>query len=93
MRNVTRVTVSTYSIILAIAGIEHGIGEIFQGNNPPTSIMIQSWPESDLYEILNGEPALTIIPNFIIAGILTIIVSLFLIIWAIRFKQNMVVRG
>lgn len=88
MRSVTRVTVSTYSIILAIAGIEHGIGEIFQGNNPPSSIMIQSWPDSDLYEILNGEPAMTIIPNLFITGILTVIASLLLIIWAIKFIQT-----
>ena len=88
MSSDTRVTVSTYSIILAIAGIEHGIGEILQGNNLPSSIMIQSWPDSDLYEILNGEPAMTIIPNFVIAGILTIIVSLLLIIWAIKFIQT-----
>lgn len=86
--NSTRVTVSIYGVILGIAGIEHGIGEILQGNIPPDGIMIESWPNSDLYELLAGEPAMTIIPNLLLTGVLTIIISLILMIWAIGFIQT-----
>lgn len=45
MKRATHVVVSTMSVIAGLAGIEHGIGEILQGNTAPTSIMILSWPE------------------------------------------------
>lgn len=85
MTNTTRISVSTYGIILAIAGVEHGIGEMFQGNITPPSTMIQSWPDSDLYEILSGEPAMTLIPNLFITGIVAIMISLLLFLWTIKF--------
>ena len=87
-KNATRVTVSSFGAILGIAGIEHGIGEILQGNTAPNGIMIESWPNSDLYELLSGEPAMTFIPNLLLTGVLAIIVSLMLMIWAIVFIQK-----
>ncbi|MFX1284527.1 MAG: hypothetical protein ACFFB5_12780 [Promethearchaeota archaeon] len=83
-----RVTVSTFGTILGIAGLEHGVGEILQGNKTPESIFIQSWPNDELYEILNGEPAMTIIPNYLLTGILAILASIILIIWAILFIER-----
>ena len=83
-----RVTVSTFGTILGIAGLEHGVGEILQGNKAPDDIFIQSWPDNRLYDILNGEPALTIIPNFLLTGIVAIIVSLILIAWVIVFIER-----
>jgi hypothetical protein len=74
--------ISVFSIVLGIAGIEHGVGEILQRNTTPEGLFIESWPNSELYEILAGEPAMTIIPNFLLSGILSIIVSLTLILWA-----------
>ena len=86
----SRVTVSTFGAIIGIAGIEHGIGEILQGNKAPEGFYIQSWPVADnpLYEVLSGEPALTIIPNLFQTGILAIIVSIALIIWVIFFIER-----
>jgi hypothetical protein len=52
--NATRLTVSTFGAIAALAGIEHGIGEVLQGNKAPEGIMILSWPDSELFEILAG---------------------------------------
>lgn len=84
----SRLSVSTFGTILGIAGLEHGVGEILQGNKAPKSIFIQSWPNDELYEILNGEPAMTIIPNLFLTGILAIFVSAILIIWAILFIER-----
>ncbi len=76
-------TISTFGTILGMAGLEHGIGETLQGNIAPSAIMIESWPNVEAYEILAGEPAMTIIPSLLLSGILTIIVSLTMIAWAI----------
>ncbi len=76
IKSATKVVVSAFGIILGIAGIEHGIGEILQGNIVPSGIVIKSWGESKLFSILAGEPAMTIIPNLLITGVLVIIISL-----------------
>ena len=88
MKNVTRIFVSTFGAIMALAGIEHGIGEVLQGNVAPEGIMILSWPESAFFKILSGEPAMTVIPNLLITGILAILFSLALLIWAALFAQR-----
>ena len=88
MKNATRIFVSTFGAIMALAGIEHGIGEVLQGNVAPEGIMILSWPESEFFKILSGEPAMTIIPNLLITGILAILFSLVLLVWAAFFVQR-----
>lgn len=88
MRNATQVTVSTMGAIMALAGIEHGIGEILQGNQAPNSLMISSWPDSEFFRSLAGEPAITIVPNFLATGILAVFFSLLYLLWATRFMQR-----
>jgi hypothetical protein len=84
----TRVVVSTLGALMGLAGIEHGIGEMLQGNIAPTGIMFPSWPESAFFRIVGGEPAMTIIPNLLVTGILATIVSLIFLVWATLFVQR-----
>lgn len=88
MRSATRATVATFGTIAGIAGLEHGIGEILQGNRAPGGLVIESWPDSAFFEILSGEPAMTVVPNLFITGVLAILVSLVFIAWAIIFAQR-----
>lgn len=88
IKSATKIVVSAFSIVLGLAGIEHGIGEIVQGNITPNGIFIKSWGESRLFSILGGEPAMTIIPSLLITGVLAIIVSLLIMVWAIAFVQR-----
>lgn len=88
MVNATRVMVSTFGAIAGVAGMEHGIGEVLQGNVAPDGVMILSWPESELFVILAGEPAMTIVPNLLATGILAVLVSLVFFVWATMFIQR-----
>ena len=66
--------------------MEHGVGEILQGNVATSGMRINAWqPASPLF---GEEPALTIVPNLFVTGILAIIVSLIIIIWAVAFAQR-----
>lgn len=85
MRTATRITVSTFGALAGLAGIEHGIGEVLQGNRATDGVMILSWPDSELFEILTGEPAMTLVPNLLVTGILAIVVSLTFLVWATMF--------
>ena len=62
-------------------GIEHGIGEVLEGYRPTESIFILSWPTSAFFEIMAGEPAMTLIPNYLVTGLLAILFSsIFLVV-------------
>jgi hypothetical protein len=88
MRNATKVTVSTFGVLAALAGLEHGIGEVLQGNRAPDGMMIVSWPESAFFRIVAGEPAMTVVPNLLITGILAMSVSLVFLVWVTMFVQR-----
>ena len=88
MTNATRVTVTTFGTLAGLAGIEHGIGEVLQGNVAPNGVMILSWPEAEAFDLLSGEPAMTIVPNLLVSGILAILVSLVFLMWATMFVQR-----
>lgn len=88
MRSATSITVSAFGVVAGLAGIEHGIGEVLQGNTAPAGIVIQSWPESELFAILHGEPAMTILPNLLITGLLAILFSLLFMVWSTVFIER-----
>src|SRR4030043_1470676 len=84
----TRVIASTLGAIVGLAGVEHGFFEVLQGNAAPSDLVIDAigpaqklWPGAT-------EPALTIIPNFFVTGILAMIVGLLVTIWAVAFVQR-----
>ena len=74
-----RITVPTFGALAGLAGVEHGIGEVLQGNTAPERVIILSWPE--WFTILAGEPAMTLVPSLFMAGILAIPVSLIFLAW------------
>jgi hypothetical protein len=77
-----RIAASALGIFTGIGGATHGPGEILQGNVAPSNIVFQAWPS---LTALSGEPAMTIIPNLLVTGILTIIVGVLLAVWAAKF--------
>ena len=83
-----RIVASVFGVLAGIGGITHGIGEVLQGNVAPDGIWIYSWTQGPIATNMGGEPGMTVVPNLLVTGILTIIVSLILIIWAAAFVQR-----
>lgn len=83
--NSTRTIVVVLGIILGVTGIIHGLYEIIQGNKATSGIIIQAIGSEQQNWLYGGEEALTIIPNYLITGIITIFVSLMVIIWTVFF--------
>jgi hypothetical protein len=81
----TRAAASIIGIFAGLSGASHGLGEMLQGNIAPSEIMIKAWPE---LTVLAGEPAMTIVPSFLVTGVLTIIFGLLVAIWAAKFVQR-----
>ena len=81
----TRITISTFGVLAGLAGIEHGIGEIRQGSERPEGIAFESWPDTAAFTPLDGEPAMSLVPNLLASGILSVLVSLAFIVWVTRY--------
>jgi hypothetical protein len=81
----TRVVASALGIFVGLAGIDHGIFEILQGNLATNSVMIAAIGSAQRFWQYGDEPALTIIPNFLATGILAVIFGILLSIWSIKF--------
>ncbi len=91
MNSATRAVVSVMGAVMGLAGLEHGIGEIWQGNQQPAGIMFQSWADHPFFASVNGEPAMSLIPNLLVSGIVSVLVSLAILFWVticIRHKQG-----
>lgn len=90
MRKATKTVATWFGIAAGIAGIEHGYFEILQGNTKPQGLMIASiGPPCVPEEVWNTcEPAMTIIPNFLITGILSVILGILILAWSAGFVQR-----
>lgn len=80
----TRTVVRVLGAVAAFAGAEHGLGELTQADPDHGALVIESWPHVAAFEPLNGEPAMTLIPDIRVAGAITVLVSLSLCWWAAR---------
>ena len=83
--NASRIIVTTLGIILGVTGMVHGYFEVLQGNKSTDGILIQAiGPEHQMW-MYGGEEAITLIPNFLITGIITMCISVLVMIWTLFF--------
>lgn len=75
-------------ILAGVGGFAHGVGEVLQGSQAPDATVFDSWSEGRIAENLGGEPAMTLVPNLLTTGILTIVVSVALIAWCVFFLDR-----
>jgi hypothetical protein len=90
MRRAMRITTLLLGLTAGGAGVEHGIFEILQGDIRPEGLMIASIgspcvPESSWNQC---EPAMTVIPSFLITGILAIVFGIVIMVWSAFFVQK-----
>lgn len=69
--------------LAGVGGVTHGIGELLQGFGPPSGIVFESWVHGPIATNLGGEPAMSLIPDIRVSGIVTIAVSLAVIAWSV----------
>ncbi|MHA1958606.1 MAG: hypothetical protein ACW99U_00085 [Candidatus Thorarchaeota archaeon] len=83
-----RAVASVYGILVGLASIEHGIFEMLQGDVAPDGFFIDAI--GDAYRFWPGamEYAVTIVPNFLLTGILAIVFGTLVIVWSAKFVQR-----
>lgn len=81
-----RVIATTIGVFFGLfSGVNHGIFEILQGNTPTDGLVISAIGQQQRFWVAGHEPAFSIIPNFMLTGILSVIVGLAIVIWSIWF--------
>ncbi len=90
MRKATKTTAAWLGIAAGAAGIEHGIFEILQGSTRPEGVVINSiGPPCNPEQVWNAcEPAMTLIPNFLVTGILAVVFGLAVMLWSGGFLNR-----
>lgn len=82
----TRITASAIGVLLGLAGIfNHGLFEILQGNITTDGFYIEAIGENHRFWLYGTEGAFTLIHNFLITGILAILIALALIVWSLKY--------
>ena len=77
-----RIEVIGLASLVGMSGIVHGLGEALQGSVAPPAIVFASWADVPWFEVLAGEPAMSLVPNLLASGVLTMAVSLAFLIAA-----------
>jgi hypothetical protein len=91
MRNeATRAVALVLGVTAGLLGLEHGYFETRQGNLVPDNFVISAiGPPCQPSQAWHAcEPAMTVIPNLLITGVLAIICSLVVLLWAAMFVQR-----
>lgn len=83
--NAMRIVASVTGILVGLTGFEHGLFEVLQGNiSMRVGVIDAIGPTQRLWE--NGtEPAFTLVPNFLVTGILAMFVGLMIMIWSFAY--------
>ena len=86
----TRNVVIAFALLCGLSGIIAGVFEIVQGNHPTDGLIISTigpdfemWKSYTPSQLMDTYSALTLIPNFLVTGILAIMASLMVILWSI----------
>ena len=88
MNRTTKFIVSAPGIMLGISGLNHGIFETLQGAVPTPGLIIQAIGDAQQMWVHGTEEAFTLLPNFLLAAILTILFSLAIIVWTVFFIER-----
>jgi hypothetical protein len=68
-------TASLFGVLAGLGGLMYGVGEVLQGNVARSGLLINSWTRGPIATNMGGEPGVTIVPNLLVTGILTLPVS------------------
>lgn len=86
--NAIRTIGATIGVLFGLSGMNHGLFEFLQGNTPTSGLVIQAIGEAQRFWVEGTEEAFTIVPNFMVTGLLSMAVGLLIVIWSLRYLHT-----
>lgn len=84
--NATRVIATAVGVFFGLfSGVNHGFFELLQGNRPTDGLVIQAIGAEQRFWPLGTEEAFTLLPNFMLTGIASIVVGVAIVIWSLWY--------
>jgi hypothetical protein len=83
--NGTKAVAAALGVCVGISGLDHGFFEVLQGNTATPGLIVQAIGPVQRMWVYGTEEAFTIVPNFLLTGILAIVVGLLTIVWSVRY--------
>jgi peptidoglycan/LPS O-acetylase OafA/YrhL len=68
-----------------MSGLDHGFFEALQGNASTHGVFVQAIGPAHRMWVYGTEDAFTVVPNFLISGILAIMVGALIVVWSVGF--------
>jgi len=86
----TRAIASALGVLVGIGSIDHGVLECLQGSRPTPGLIVNALGPGYRWTAWKqgGEGALTLIPNFLMSGIIATLLGLLIIVWSLRFIES-----
>jgi hypothetical protein len=81
----TRLVAMALGVCVGVSGLDHGFFEALQGNTATPGLFVQAIGPAQRMWIYGTEDAFTMVPNFLLTGILAVIVGMLMIVWSIRY--------
>jgi peptidoglycan/LPS O-acetylase OafA/YrhL len=81
----TRVIASTLGVVAGMSGLDHGFFETLQGNTATHGLFVQAIGPAQRMWAYGTEDAFTIVPNFLVTGILAMALGVLVIAWSVGF--------
>ena len=88
MNRATRTIVATFGVLLGLGGMDHGFFEVLQGNASTPGLFVHSIGAANRMWLYGTEDAFTLIPNFLITGLLAMTISLLIVVWSLGFVHK-----
>lgn len=86
----TRVIASTLGVLVGIGSIEHGLLECLQGFRPTHGLIVNALGPGYRWTVWTqgGEGACTLIPNFLVTGVVSSLLGALIIVWSLCHLQS-----
>lgn len=86
--NPIAVITKTVGVVLGLAGFEHGLFELLQGNVPTPGRVVQAIGPGQRFWPLGTEEAFTLAPTFLVAGISSMLIAIGIVVWSLFFLRT-----
>ena len=86
--NGAKAVAAALGVCVGVSGLDHGFFEALQGNTPTPGLIVQAIGPAQRMWIHGTEEAFTLVPNFLLTGLLAMLVGLLTIFWSIRYLDR-----